>query len=283
MATAIEQRSAGSVDENAALIAEHLEAAGDLHTAFDWHMRAGAWSNNRDAAAARVSWARARQVADALPDDHPGRTAMRIASRTALCATDWRVHADDSSDRFEELRELCALAGDKTSLAFGIMGPLSQHAQRGEPREAQRLASELIALLDSIGDPALTAQAGFGAMGIKAQAGEMGEVLRWAQATIEWADGDPAKGNLIVGSPLAVALALRGLARSWFGRPGWREDLDDAIAFRRTQRRPVDPRHGLVMGIRTGTWNGCSALTTPRYAQSNARCRPPRHPATITP
>ncbi len=256
VAAAIEQRNVGSVDENAALIAEHLEAAGDLHAAFDWHMRAGAWLNNRDVTAARVSWERAREIADALPDDHPGRAAMRIATRTTLCATDWRVHADDSSDRFEELRELCALAGDKTSLAFGIMGPLSQHAQRGEPREAQRLASELIALLDSIGDPALTAQAGFGAMGIKAQAGEMGEVLRWAEATIAWADGDPAKGNIVVGSPLALALALRGLARSWFGRPGWREDHDDAIAFAEQSADPLTLTVATSWAYGLGTWNG---------------------------
>ncbi len=256
VATAIEQRSAGSVDENAALIAEHLEAAGNRRAAFDWHMRAGVWLNNRDAAAARVSWERARQVADALPDDLPDRTAMRIAPRTALCATDWRVHADDSGARFEELRELCALAGDKTSLAMAMMGPMAQHAQRGEPREAQRLASELIALLDSIGDPALTAQAGFGAMGIKAQAGEMGEVLRWAEATIEWADGDPAKGNLVVGSPLALALALRGLARSWFGRPGWREDHDDAIAFAEQSADPLTLTVATSWAYGSGTWNG---------------------------
>ena len=257
VATAIEQRSAGSVDEKAALIAEHLEAAADLRAAFDWHMRAGAWLNNRDAAAARISWERARQVADALPDDLPDRTAMRIAPRTALCATDWRVHADDSSDRFEELRELCALTGDKTSLAFGIMGPLAEHAQRGEPREAQRLASELMALLDSIGDPALTAQAGFGAMGIKAQASEMGEVLRWAEATIAWADGDPTKGsNPIVGSPLAVALALRGLARSWFGRPGWREDHDDAIAFAEQSADPLTLTVTTSWAYGMGIWNG---------------------------
>ena len=257
VATAIEQHSAASVDEDAALIAEHLEAAGDLAAAFDWHMRAGTWSNNRDSAAARVSWERARQVADALPDDHPDRTAMRIAPRTTLCATDWRVHADDSGIRFEELRELCALAGDKTSLAFGIMGPLAVHSQRGEPREAQRLASELIALLDSIGDPALTAQAGFGAMGIKAQAGEMDEVLRWAEATIKWADGDPTKGgNLIVGSPLAVALALRGLVRSWFGRPGWRADHDDAIAFAEQSADPLTLTVATSWAYGLGTWNG---------------------------
>jgi adenylate cyclase len=256
VATAIENRSAGSLDENAALLAEHLEAAGDLRAAYEWHMRAGAWSNNRDSVAARVSWERARQVADALPDDHADRAAMRIAPRTALCATDWRVHADDSGIRFEELRELCALAGDKTSLALAIMGPMALHSQRGEVREAHRLASELITLLDSIGDPSLTAQAAFGAVALKFQAAEMGEVLRWAQTTIEWADGDPAKGNLIVGSPLAAALALRGVARSWFGRSGWREDLDAAVAFSEQTAEPLSLATTMSWKYGTGTWTG---------------------------
>ena len=48
VAAAIEAGDPGSVDENAALIAEHLEAAGDLQAAFGWHMRAGTWSTNRD-------------------------------------------------------------------------------------------------------------------------------------------------------------------------------------------------------------------------------------------
>jgi len=33
----------GSIEENAALIAEHLEAAGDLYAAYSWHMRAATW------------------------------------------------------------------------------------------------------------------------------------------------------------------------------------------------------------------------------------------------
>jgi class 3 adenylate cyclase len=234
VAAAIEQRSAGSLDENAALIAEHFEAAGELRAAFDWHMRAGAWSNNRDAAAARVSWDRARQVADALSDDDPDRASLRIAPRTILCATGWRVNATDAVTRFEELRELCSLADDKTSLAIGIMGPMSGHMLRGEMWEASRLASEQMALLESIGDPSLTAQAGFGAMGVKAQTGELIDVLRWSEATIEWADGDPTKGNVVVGSPLAAALGLRGMARWWFGQRGWREDLVDAFVIARS-------------------------------------------------
>ena len=57
------------------LIAEHLEAAGDLHAAYGWHMRAATWATNRDIAAARLSWERARKIADALPADEPDRAA----------------------------------------------------------------------------------------------------------------------------------------------------------------------------------------------------------------
>ena len=68
-------------------------------------------------------------------------------------------------------------------------------------------------------------------MGIKAQVGEMVDALRWSQATIDWAGGDPTKGGLLIGSPLAWAKLLRGTAGWWFGRRGWREDLDDAFAM----------------------------------------------------
>ncbi len=175
VASAIEHRSAGALDENAALIAEHAEAAGDLHAAFGWHMRAGARSNNRDTAAARLSWERACLVGDALPEADRNRTAMRIAPRTLLCGTDWRAHADESGVRFEELRELSALAGDQTSLAIGMTSRVGWHAQCGQVRESQRLASELLALLDSIGDASLTAQAA------SAQSGSSWRPARWTR------------------------------------------------------------------------------------------------------
>ena len=45
VAAAIESRDLAAADENAALIAEHLEAAGDRHAAYQWHMRAGNLGN----------------------------------------------------------------------------------------------------------------------------------------------------------------------------------------------------------------------------------------------
>ena len=85
VAAAIESRDPASADENAALIAEHLEAAGDLHAAYGWHMRAATWATNRDIAAARLSWERATRIADALPAEDPDRAAMR-SPRAPCCA-----------------------------------------------------------------------------------------------------------------------------------------------------------------------------------------------------
>jgi hypothetical protein len=232
VAAAIEQRSAGSLDENAALIAEHLEAAGDLHAAFDWHMRAAAWSTNRDLRAAWVSWERARQIADALPENDPDRTAMRIAPRTMLCGTGWRVHSN-VSDRFKELRELCSETGDKASLAIGMTGLVGEHFVKGRVREASQRGSKLMALVESIGDPALTLGLASTLATTKFATGEMAEVLRWSQIIIDLAHGDPAKGNLVIGSPLAMALATRGTARYALGHDGWRNDLDRAATMAR--------------------------------------------------
>jgi adenylate cyclase len=129
------------------------------------------------------------------------------------------------------LRELCAEAGDKASLAVAMTGLLSDHWQHGRLREASRLADEQMALVESIGDPALTVGTTFAAISTKMQNGEMTDVLRWCQTTIDWTDGDPAKGNLIGDSPLATALAFRGSARWWHGRPNWRDDLNSALAI----------------------------------------------------
>ena len=244
LAAAVERREPGSIDENAALIAEHLEAAGDLREAYVWHLRAGEWATIRDKAAACLSWERARQVADALPNDVPDRVAMRIAPRTLLCGNGFRAHLDISGARFDELQELCSAAGDKASLAIGMAGLIMEHFVYGRVRTASRLASEHIALIESIGDPTLTIGLSLGAIATKIQTAEMGVVLGWSQNVIELAHGDPARGNAIVGSPLAVALATRGIARWALGRAGWRTDLEEAVA---TARGTEPWSHALVV------------------------------------
>ncbi|MGO9354393.1 MAG: ATP-binding protein [Mycobacterium sp.] len=231
VAAAIESRDPTAAEENAALIAEHLEAAGDLHAAYQWHMRAATWATNRDVTAAPLSWERAVKIADVLPAEDPNRTAMRIAPRTMLCGIAFRVHEHVAGDRFEELRELCTAAGDKASLAIGMAGLVIDHAYQSRMRQASQLASEAWALIESLGDPTLTVGLSFPLVYAKAESGEWADVLRWSQRVIDLADGDPSKGNFIIGSPLAAALTTRALARCYLGRPGWREDLPCGTAM----------------------------------------------------
>ncbi len=245
VATAIESRDQAAADENAALIAEHLEAAGDLRAAYGWQMRAATWATNRDIAAAYLSWERAIRIADALPADDPHRAAMRIAPRTMLCGIAWRVHEHVAGARFEELRQLCTAAGDKASLAIAMAGLVIDHAFQGRMREASQLASEAMALIDSVGDATLTVGLSFAPIWAKGEGGEWCDVLRWSQAVIDLADGDPSKGNFIMGSPLAVAFTTRAFARYHLGRPGWRDDQRHSLAMARS----ADPLvYGAVVG-----------------------------------
>jgi class 3 adenylate cyclase len=235
LAAAIQESEPESVEENAALIAEHLQAAGEARAAYGWHMRAAGWSTNRDIGAARVTWERACRIADALPADDPDQLSMRIAPRTMLCATDWQARAvQESRGRFAELRQLCGAAGDKVSLAIAMTGQVTELMYAGRAREGSRLASEQMALLESIGDPNLTIGLAFVAFANWFASGELGEILRWSQTVIDLAGGDPTKGaGFGMGSPLAIALAFHCVALWWLGRPGWRQDLHDAVAMAR--------------------------------------------------
>jgi len=84
----------------------------------------------------------------------------------------------------------------------------------------------------------------------KCESAEFNDVLRWSQRAIDLADGDPSKGNFLFGSPLALAITTRGVARYCLGRPGWRDDL----------------RHGLAMARRADPYSLAVAVTYVYYA-----------------
>ena len=181
---------------------------------------------------------------------------MRIAPRTMLCGIAFRVHLNVAGDRFEELRELCTAAGDKASLAIGMAGLVIDHAYQDRVREASQLASEAMALIESIGDPTLTVGLSFAPIYAKMESAEFCDVLRWSQRVIDLADGDPSKGNFFFGSPLALAFTTRGfgpllpgssrMARRPAARPG-----------HGPQRRPLVLRHGRHLRLLRGYRLAC--------------------------
>ena len=259
VAAAIEAQEPESIDENAALIAEHFEAADDVSAAYAWHMRAGAWLTKRDFAAARLSWERAVRVADTLPADVPQRTASRIAPRTMLCVTAWLVGGSVADAGFDELRELCVGTGDDRPMAMAMYGILTPLTFQLRLREASELASEQSRLFACSADPVSMTGVLSAAMFAKLHAGQVGDTDRLAQRVIDLLDGDPTKGTVPgFGSPLAMAHLYRGLAGSCFGRPLWRRDVRRAFEM----QREVDPNpaafvvprtHGYAFGIFCGT------------------------------
>ena len=114
-------------------------------------------------------------------------------------------------DRFDELHQLCAAAGDKASLAIAMAGLVMDHIFRDRMREASQLASEAWALIESIGDATLTVGLSKPVLYAKGEAPRP-DVVRWSQRVIDLADGDPSKGNFLSGSPLALATSSAVLA-----------------------------------------------------------------------
>jgi class 3 adenylate cyclase len=258
LAAAIEAGVPELADENAALIAEHLEAAGDVRDAYDWHMRAGAWSTHRDAAAAWLSWERARQIADGLPADDEDRAAMRLAARLQMCGASTRVGPANRVDLlFEELRELCIAVGDNVSLALGMSGLVYEHMIHARVSEARQVVSEQLALAESVGNPAFAAGLSLVAIAVEYESGNVDVQLRWSQRVIELANDDPGKANQIFQSPQPTALAARGSARWRLGRPGWRDDFSQAMAM----ARGADPlSHAIVITYKYLPAIPCGAL-----------------------
>jgi adenylate cyclase len=231
LAAALQARDPDSMDENAALIAEHLEAAGDLPEAFGWHMRAGGWLTFRDVNAARLSWLRARQVADRLPADYTSREGMRIAPRALLCGSAFRVGGAVDEDGFEELRRLAGAADDKMSLALAMAGHVMSLVFHARYRESSQLANELTGLLDSFDDAGLAVGLLSEVITAKLANGEVVEALRLAQRTIDITGGDAHLGDFIIESPLTVAKMFRATARMCLGANGWKSDMDQATTL----------------------------------------------------
>ena len=173
------------------------------------------------------------------------------------------------SGRFEELRELCSAAGDKASLAIGMTGLAIEllYAGRAARGVAAGIRTDGAARVDRRSDPDHWGWR-FMAICIWYDTGEIADDL--AVVADRHRPGPtatpPRAPASVVGSPLAMALAWRGVARWWLGRPGWRQDLDDAVAMARNSD-PVTHAAGRHLEVRLDDLRtGCFGPTTPRCA-----------------
>ncbi|MFA5711541.1 adenylate/guanylate cyclase domain-containing protein [Mycolicibacterium sp.] len=214
LAAAIEARDPGA-DENATLIATHLEAAGALVEAYHWHMRAAEWLRSRDLLAARAQWESAQRIADLLADDHPEAVARQIAPRTMLTSTLLYVGGDDihAEQRYRELRELAPRIGDRRSLALATAGRIwSLNVNDIRVPEAAELASEVEEMLDGVDCDAATTAIVLNAVAFARFANcDFQAALRAAEAVVDL-PGEPVEPERV------SADGLRGTIEICLGR-----------------------------------------------------------------
>jgi adenylate cyclase len=164
-----------------------------------------------------------------MPADQPGRDAMRVGPRALLCATTFRTGSVFDDAGFEEIRALAEAVGDKVSLAIAMSGRAFTLTFGGRYRESSRAAAELVALVDSIGDPNLELALLHAATTPNFATGELSVGLRVAERLIELANGDYLKGGSVIESPLAFAMMIRATARMCLAADGWKADLAQAV------------------------------------------------------
>ena len=237
-------------------------------------MRAGAWATNRDIAAARSELGarppgRRRAARRRSGPHRDAHRAAHPAVRHRMPGPCGHLPAAASTSSGSCARA----AGDKASLAIGMAGLVVRAPMHGRIREASRLASEHMALIESIGDPTLTV--GLSSPGDRyAKCSDRRDDRGAAVVAARHRPGRrrPSKGNFIFGSPLAFALATRGTARwAWVVRMARRLRPG---AGHGPQRRPDVACAGSSLSAWCRRYRaGCCWPTTPRCATSRKRWR----------
>jgi predicted ATPase/class 3 adenylate cyclase len=220
VATAIAEHEPERLDERAALLADHWEAAGETLEAARWHARAAAWTGTHQPAQSLEHWQRARELSDALPETAE-TIALGLSSRLFGLQYAWRLGMghDEAERLFEEAERIASRMGDIHSRAIllsvygGIRGTVD-----GEPREFAELARQAIALAEESEDPALYLTVALSAYALFVM-GDNEDGVRVLDRAIELADGDASVGaGIAVGCPLAYCYAFKGGIVAGMGR-----------------------------------------------------------------
>jgi class 3 adenylate cyclase/tetratricopeptide (TPR) repeat protein len=220
VARAIAEHYPEQLDERAALLAQHWEAAGETLEATRWHARAAAWSGYNDPTQALRHWSSVRELTDALPKSAES-VAQGLNARISLLDYGWRlgISREQEEALFREAERMAAEAGDIRSqarllLAYGLVRGLSG----GDVQEWIKLARQAFALAEQSGDPALYPMAvGRSAYGFFST-GQYREGVALCDRAIELADGNPnVRASASGGRRYAFCYGFKGFLFSFMG------------------------------------------------------------------
>ncbi len=241
VAKALVEIHAGALDEHAALIAHHFEAAGDLAEAARWHARAAAWLEGRDPHAARRHWERLLGlVGEELRSPENARAGLRACGRIIHLGAFLGLDFARGSELYRRGRALAARL-DAADLEAGLQSAFARLAMfSDEPTFALEAAEESLRLAPRVADPRTLAEVIFAAANNFLFAGRAAEGLAAIDAALE-------RDAVRSGAPVVLArlLTVRGNLLTQLGR------LADARASLDRAAELLSDHRELLPGITT--------------------------------
>ena len=235
VAAAIERTYPAGLDERAALLAHHCEAAGQELAAAGWHARAGAWAELTSPADGMRHWQRVRALSGEL-EASPEVAELATKARIGILGLAWRlgmspeetaaIHAEGQERTAAELAsapttdEVDPESRERMLLDFNYLGTRGFAGHEREGVEGSRkLNREALAS----GDPVLALTMPLGLAYFGWVAGSLAEAVEACDRGLAVAGDDPTlAAGIIFTTPLALLYATRGLCAGYMG------DLDRA-------------------------------------------------------
>ena len=155
MARAIAEHHPDRLDERAALLAQHWEAAGERLEAARFHARAANWSGTRDPIESSRHWQRVFELTKGLPDSEE-TTALGLAARFFLLQFGWRLGMthEEAERIFTEAEAMASCAGDLNTRTLLIASYAALRGiNDGDARAMAELGSQALALAEETENP----------------------------------------------------------------------------------------------------------------------------------
>ena len=213
VASVLEVVHAQRLDERAAVLAHHWEAAGEALPAARWHRRAAEWIGSRDRRESTRHWKTVCALLDSLPETPETAQLGALARyRRLLNAVYLGQPEAEQHALFREGRDRAAAHGGPLqvmlmSLSYGIARVFAGSVSDGvrELRAAMRMA-------DEGGDPTMRLLARASIVNPLHFSGQLHEALARSDEALALSGGDPRMGIDVVGfSPYATVVLIRSV------------------------------------------------------------------------
>jgi adenylate cyclase len=220
VAGAITKLYADRLDEQAALIAHHWEAAEDVLEAARWHGRAAQWAGMTHLAEALRHWHKVRELLERLPESAE-TLGLGCAARIEILNVTWRLGAseDEVAGTFAEGKALAERIGDPRLLARLLAAYANVIGLCGDVHGCLKYATEAARVADQSDDAGLKAACRAAVFVALWFGGRLRESLQANEQGLALTSEDPRLGAGVSGfSPWIFFVGIRGSPLAEMGR-----------------------------------------------------------------